>query len=386
MYGIEAAYCNAGIQAALFSAQNVLEARVEDLVEFTRGYGKGDTLGMDAIPEQVIHARLVKFNPRIRLITEELGKDWKDSDLPSPPVVCISDPTDRSAFLKDFLERLGLEARNRKFKDILSEEGMSQKWERECKGGPALISGATTAITGIREGNPFFNVTVNYITQHIFVACQAGVRMFKINSWRTSDLEQITLELILQQGEKITFTKEAPKEFDDSMRYYTFLGKSGYPENLEKAKIFLSGGDENLIYGEPGGPTRILYLSSLYEESPVGFILANGEKISEWIHWLPYVAASIQDGSPLRVFEIAFEEPLMRNGLLMATSPEYSIFSIDNTGTCRINIAKIRDFPNPSQYRATLVIAPENNEWIATRMEGHGYRRLTFRFPDESGM
>ena len=64
-----------------------------------------------------------------------------------------------------------------------------------------------------------------------------------------------------------------------------------------------------LHYAKPGGPSRILYLSNIQPKSHrLGFILANGEKISEWIHWLAFArfAKSHKDESlpALTVFEV----------------------------------------------------------------------------------
>jgi len=63
----------------------------------------------------------------------------------------------------------------------------------------------------------------------------------------------------------------------------------------------------------------------------------------------------------------------------MATSPDYSIFvpDMEKDGHL-IDLAKIRDYTNPSRYRSTLLITFRGNEWAISTMRRHGYRELKF--------
>jgi len=171
-------------------------------------------------------------------------------------------------------------------------------------------------------------------------------------------------------------------------RFVTFVGKPerGYPENLRDSNLLA----ENEIkthnyYEQTGGPTRILYLTELQPViTPVGFIVSNGEKIGEWMHWLPFVRFSNQPGDQgekaLRVFEISQDKTLMRDGYLLAPSSVYSIFqeiaSVHHQVT--IDIDRLQKLPNPSKYRATLLITPSTNRWAVQRVEQHGYREIAF--------
>lgn len=140
--------------------------------------------------------------------------------------------------------------------------------------------------------------------------------------------------------------------------------------------------NEFLHYGKPGGPSRALYLSSLQpSESPVGFILANGEKIGEWIHWLSFVQFSrsqSDDSQPaLILYEIFQDRPWTKEGVLMSTPPNYSIFREYN-GKLFIDTSWLLRMPNPSQLRSTLIVASCDNRWAVRSSSQSGYRPIMF--------
>jgi len=131
------------------------------------------------------------------------------------------------------------------------------------------------------------------------------------------------------------------------------------------------------------GPLRILYLSVCsIPDQAVGFIVANGEKIGEWIHWLPFVRfARRQDDSgskALRIFEVAQEQSLMRDGYLMMPSPAYSIFRDIGAGKVIIDVERLRHLDNPSKYRATFLVTPSTNRYAIGQAQQYGYRELEF--------
>jgi len=51
MVGINEAYCNTVIGALLLANYSLLESTIIDALQPTSAWGKGDTLGLDAIPE-----------------------------------------------------------------------------------------------------------------------------------------------------------------------------------------------------------------------------------------------------------------------------------------------------------------------------------------------
>jgi hypothetical protein len=171
-----------------------------------------------------------------------------------------------------------------------------------------------------------------------------------------------------------------------SRHFVTFVGKPerGYPQNLAMTKLAREDDlRKHLQYDQPGGPTRILYLSSRQaRQDAIGFILANGEKIGEWIHWLTFIRfASREDdqgAKALRLFEITQEESTLRDSYLMTPTEPYSAFRETAEGAVVINVDRLGEFDNPSKYRATLLIASATNSWAIGRAQQYGYRELVF--------
>ena len=166
--------------------------------------------------------------------------------------------------------------------------------------------------------------------------------------------------------------------------FVTFLGKEGYAENFKESRIIPPGETkQHLLYDLPGGPSRVLYLSNIVPQTtPVGFILSNGEKIGEWIHWLPFVRFGRLKGFPnrrvLQLYEVHHDRPWTKESILMATPPPYSIFKLARPEGREmiVDVSKFKDFENPSRIRSTLLLAPITNTWVLPLMELHGYREI----------
>jgi len=385
MQGVEVSHLNAAITAVLKAYYDFIHSTVEDALRKIGAYGKKDTLGMDAGPEITICEELGRYDNGAVVITEEIGSKGNrvgDFFRPNDPqtfrTVFISDPTDRSNQLKDFLGKF---PKGMRIADIFSDMENTAKWEKE-NGSPASISGANSAISCIRRGVPIFAVIVNYITREIVVSCAAGNRILKLTEERQ---ENIDLNYVRINGELLVFPG-IDGQRNCMRRFVTFLGdtgKTGYLENFI-ASGFMTEEQmkEFLHYDKPGGPSRALYLSSLQPRSdPVGFVLANGEKIGEWIHWLSFVqyARSVNDDSQpaLTLFEVTQERPGTKDGVLMSTPPNYSIFRqygeklyVDTNWLLRMH--------NPSQYRSTLILAPYDNRWTMRSSSQSGYRPIRF--------
>lgn len=385
MQGVEIAHLNAALAAGLQAFYDFRHSTVEDALRPICRYGKKDTLGMDAGPEITICGALGRYDEGAVVVTEEAGSKGKTLNnpfLPNDPqsfrTVFISDPTDRSNQLKAFLMEF---PKDRLIGDILGNGEALKMWEEKYSG-PAAISGASSAISCVRRGVPIFAVIINYITRQLFVACAAGNRMVELPDKRP---DVIDLAHVQANGKLIGFPGMS-SEVKSMRRFVTFLGdtgKTGYKENFadsglmsdEDAKTFLH-------YGLPGGPSRILYLSSLQpSDMPVGFILANGEKIGEWIHWLSFVqfAKNHNDESQpaLHMYEIFQERPWTKEGVLMSTPPNYSVFREYN-GRMYIDTNWLLRMPNPSQLRSTLIVGPHDNRWAMRASSQSGYRRIRF--------
>ena len=385
MQGVEISHMNAAISAALKAYYDFLHSTVEDALRPIAAYGKKDPLGMDAGPEITICEALGRYDAGAVVITEEIGSRGmrvSDTFRPNDPqtfrTVFISDPTDRSNQLKEFLAEFPKEKETR---DILGESSALKKWEEKF-GAPVSITGATSAISCIRRGVPIFAVIVNYITQELTVACAAGIRTLKLPGERPDLLD---LEYICANGKALDFPG-IDGNMKSMKRFVTFLGdkgKTGYLENFRDSGL-ISETDmtRHLHYDKPGGPSRVLYLSSIEpREMPIGFILANGEKIGEWIHWLSFIqfARSNADESQpaLTLYEVFQERPWTKEGVLMSTPPNYSVFR-EYASRMFIDTSWLLRMPNPSKLRSTLIVAPYDNRWAVRSSSQCGFRPIRF--------
>ena len=385
MQGVEKSHLNAATSAGLTAFYDLMHSTVEDALRKIAAYGKKDTLGMDAGPEIIICEELRRYDAGAVVITEEIGsrgmKLLSDTFRPNDPqtfrTVFISDPTDRSNQLKAFLAEFPKEM---KIGAIFKDPGTKDKWEAQF-GGPASITGATSAISCIRRGIPIFSVIINYITQEMIVSCAAGNRIVKLPDDRQCTID---FDYVRTHGKIITFpTVDGLRCMRRFVAFLGDAGKIGYRENfLDSGLMSEAELKDNIHYEKPGGPSRALYLSSLQpRQAPVGFVLANGEKIGEWIHWLSFVqyARSQQDDSQpaLILYEVFQDRPWTKEGVLMSTPPNYSVFR-EYEEKLYIDTSWLLRMPNPSKLRSTLIVAPFDNRWVLRFSSQAGYRPIRF--------
>ena len=385
MYNIEDVHCTTVIFAVLNANLHLMNETVEQALKSVL-YGKDDTLALDGLPESIIVDTIKRFDKDAILITEEVGatKETLFANQNVNPVLYLSDPTDRSSCLKGFLEK---KDPTLTIGEIVQKSEAITEWETDYSF-PAQITGSFSAITCIRYGVPICTALVNFITQELYIAYHDGTYVLKLPPYTELRPEIITLEYIKNNGKAFSFRSfNETGEGLQNMKYFvTYLGKSVYKENFRDSDLISENGlDKFLRYNNPGGPSRILYLSEIEPASaPLGFILANGEKIGEWIHWLPFIRYGMnddsKDGPGLFLYEINQERPWTKNGILMCTSPHYSIFSSNelDKDTMVLDVSKFRNFDNPSQIRSTILIAPSTNTWIKAIMEQHLYREIAF--------
>jgi len=390
MVGIEEAYCNTVIEALLLANYAVLESTITDALQVTSVWGKGDTLGLDAIPEITVLECLKSFDQYAILLTEEVGEDANPlaetgtDNHRGARTFFICEPTDRSAQLKDYLQRFKSdETPALKIADVLKRPEARQEWESSY-GRPCSITGAFSAITCVRRGLPICTALLNYITQELFVACSAGIYRMNlpphhdIASWQRIDFRRVQAN-----GTAIHFRQIGPEH---AKRFVTFLSKQIYRQNLLDSKLIRESDlVTDLHYDKPGGPSRVLYLSELQpEECPIGFIVANGERIGEWIHWLAFCRFAISPNdlrkTALRIYEVSVDRPWTKDGILMSPSPPYSIFKVLD-GVYRmviIDVDRLGTFPNPSRYRGMLLVTISSNQWAIQLVRQYGHRAIDF--------
>lgn len=390
MQGIEMTYCDVCINALVGAWRALMEASATEALQKTP-YGKGDTLGLDAITEITIAGRLHEFDKHAILITEELDdqahRRWPtDSDPVKQPLMFFSDPTDRSIQLKQFFELISDGYPTEKIGNRMAavNSGAEKLWEDTFEG-PASITGSTTSITCARKGEIIFSVILNLITRELVAVSNIGVYIYKVKPFDDLSNEKIGLSVVINKGKQLVFpgAKDLHYTADECRRFVTFLGKEGYKENFDDSKIFVEDANKFLHHMKPPGPPRVLYLSGLQTRKlgAVGFILANGEKIGEWIHWLAFVkyAKNKNENRALRAFEVVLARPWTKEEMLMSTSVPYSIFCIGKDASY-LDISRLRHFERPSQFRCMLVVTRWDNERLIHILQQHQYREVTNSF------
>lgn len=415
MKGIDLIHCDVTVKIVLEAYFELMNSGVVELLDDSK-YGKNDAAGIDAIPEIVIRDGIMDFNPSSILITEEtdIATSLKLSENPSPknqPLIFVSDPTDRSKYLKRFIRELLLikyglndieknedsetketvdQQKKLRVGEILGDIGSDNisilKLIRESKnaiavweelgGAPASITGAVSSLTCVSEGKVVCSVLVNVITRQIFVACETGVYYCDIEM--VNDRPITSFDDIVNIGNRLYFPTPDFEEIDSRKQFVTFLGKAGYQENFDTSMIFMGNSSERYVHHkEPGGPSRVLYLSELQKEKPIGFIMANGEKITEWIHWLSFIkfARNQQNSRVLSIFEVSSEKVYTKNGILMSTHPEYSIFK-SLQDILYMDFSILKGFKQPSHYRSMIAVSLISNKWFLNTMERNNNRSL----------
>lgn len=382
MQGVEKSHLNAVISALLKAFDDLNHSRVDEGMRKILAYGKGDTMGMDAGPEITICDELKRYDSGAVVITEEIGSrgySWNDLSRSNDPVtfrtVYICDPTDRSNQLKAFLSKFPDEM---KIGKIFESQENQVKWEAEF-GSPASITGATSAITCVRLGMPIFTVIVNYVTHDMVISCAAGNIILKLPKEKLGDVD---LNYVQRKGHTLYFPS---LDAGTPKRFVTFLGdvgKEGYLQNFNDSGLMNQDDVKLFLHdSKPGGPSRILYLSTLQPKS-FGFILSNGEKIGEWIHWLTFMrfAKNQHDQSQpaITVNEVSQGRPWTKDGVLMSTPPNYSVFR-EYSGRMFIDTNWLLRMPNPSRLRSTIIVSPYDNRWVLRASSQSGYRPIFFK-------
>ncbi len=399
------------VYAIVQSYLHFMQSGAREVLGKTKSYNrKSDTMGFDAIPEIVYIKMIKKFDDRAIFVTEETDeqtiKNLPDGHDPYiQPIVIVSDPMDRSKYLNELLVtllekyfqknqipyKLGPDGKTIEFNNgvtvekLWAEYDLQKEWIQLRGEKPASITGPTTSLTCVFRGKAIASIILNLITKEVVLSCEKGVYIFNIN--KIVNLEKIFLNEICRKSRLLTFpypnrTKKRNKA--GYKRFVTFLGKEGYLEHLLSCKIFGEDDIEEFLHQRvPGGPSRVLFLSDLQPASkPIGFILANGEKITEWIHWLPIIKYGKDKGGEhaLKAFEVYSERMGQKNGIPMSVTPSLSIFSGSPEFGPFTDINRIKQYQNPSHYRSMIAVSHRRNDWFEVTMQLRTYREINCFF------
>ena len=345
----------------LLEVQAAIEAApAERLVQSAPQY-KADSLCLDTIPEAVLHAKLIdEYDGQIVLVSEERGA-YNCDHLAGGRVVVFADPTDRSEPLAEFLrDRIAAatDSPSVTFGEILARADARDTWERRANC-PAALSGACCSLAVVKDQAVAFSMLLNYITRQIVVACDRGVRIADTAALRT-DVDGCGFD---EAAAPVTFTAVAA-----GRTCVTYLDAESYRDHAGQTGLL--DGALASVADNPGGPARVLYLSDLNPAAPA-MVMANGEKIGEWIGWLAVVRAS----GRLTAYAVSPDAVAAREGILVAPSPPYSVLEL-REGQLRVNIEKLKWLPNPSRYREMIVVTHRDNTALQAEIESHNGRKL----------
>jgi hypothetical protein len=382
-HGIEKSYTDAMIRALRTAQRALFDTLVRDAINKSHVLHKGDTLGLDQRPENAITSALQKFDPHCITITEERGavNPFAVDDLTAVQGARTffgCDPFDRSNQACEFFSHYGKP--DEKIIDVVRNPPTKALWE-EKYGGPVSITSSTSAISCVRRGLPIAAAILNHLAEEMVLACAAGIYHVVL----PRDLAHpVTLDYVQEHGQRLQFLQP---EYHAGQKIVAFIGKPerGYPDNFKNCRIVADTElGKHLHYQLPGGPSRVLYLSNLQAaEEPIGVVVANGEKIGEWIHWLAFTRFAHREDDhsapALRLFEVSQNQSLMIDGYLMMPSPDYSIF-VNYRDRRRVIISseKLQNLVNPSKYRSTHILIPASNKWALNQVEQYGYREIIF--------
>jgi len=347
--------------------KTIKETPLETLIEKPKSCKKEDALYLDVIPENMLKRLLIKkYDNNVVLITEESG-EFNFELINKAEIVIFADPTDRSKFLKEFIEQYIKKNKNfskKTFYELINEEkeDIKNQWEALVDE-PAQTSGACCSFTVIKRCRILFNIILNYITGDIIIACEDAIAYKNVNEIKEDDRSWTDF----RTWTDIKFL--ANKDSNENKFFVTYLGKQ-YRKFYEDANVIPSVYQP--LYSEPGGPMRILYLSNLADKK-VDFILSNGEKIGEWLGWLAFCKYS----KDLIAYSIYPDTKTFyaRDDLLMTPSPPYSILEGENENFS-LNLEKLKYISNPSRYREMIIVLHKNNDSAASFIEAQKSRPI----------
>lgn len=321
-----------------------------------------DTVGFDVLAEKIIcygdgavgHYPLFRmiFNKSGIVITEEQGKVG-GSDIQHDTPVIISDPTDRSSYLEELLEKAS---------DPNEKMGTIFDIERERIGEDhARVEAPNASVTFLKDNDIIYSIILNLLTAETFVAFERGV--FSDNISNIHSLDDLT--------NRVRFhTKES-----DNLLCYCKGEK--YDNNYMGARLRFFPKVEKIT--SPGGPNRFTYLlRDLSEDIPtIGLIAHNGEKIQES---LPNIAVAYFSND-LAAFKLFCDRDYAehRAGKYLTPNLQNSIYMDGTILTRGIEMEFLNNYEYPSEFRDTTIIVPIANDRAMTTMDGMVYRETAIR-------
>jgi transcriptional regulator with XRE-family HTH domain len=380
MSGLDVEYLRAAMRALVRARENLLGTRLD--MALRPAAGKEDTIWFDRLVEETIIQELDRFDKDSAIFTEERVCEESRRKLAGKLCYFI-DPFDRSRHFARELSGKKRVGEARLIQDVTAAEDFGMRG----------VCAPTGSITMVREGRVVFNAMMDYATGEFYVACAAMLQ-------HGPSTDCGTPEALLAYGNEIPF--DGPSDNEHCVCYMgpdsdmTEEGDAASPKARVYKEAFAALGlGEHQIplrgQREPGGPARLLYLSSLNDDpNPPSFVLSNGEKIGEWLGWLAYAIY----GVGFVAFELSASNNAFRDGFLLAPPENYSIFRLPRGGEYRrrgdpdweapisIDFARLAMFNNPSFYRGAIAITRSRAK-VGVQLSGQPNARKLHPNPPE---
>jgi len=386
MLGVDVATINASLEAMVVSWRELLGTEIP--LALGEAAGKRDSRRFDVMVEDTIREYLEGFDDHARIIAEERGRGHAPRVAGQPECPWAKDPAclhvRRGGYgdLMFFADPVdGSSALEKRLAEAL-EPGSGSQPRTPHTVGDVLAEGSPKlwafypmiSVTGVRAGRPTFSAMLDIGTRRLYLACEDFCKSVGLSP----DDDYIPTKQSIESG-------GADVRFDPECRgtgYFTFhTDKDDAPYRSHLREILqvdfrsLLAGDPNVLNpgggdeGAMAGPGRILHLTEegrrfarLRGDKPLGFILSNGEKITEFLPWLAWA----QFSKELVAYELSVQRPMTGDdGVLMAPPIDYySVFEEedkDGNTTVRVNEDKLAPLVRAERYRATVIVVPESN-------------------------
>ena len=288
--------------------------------------------------------RLSSFNERCSIFTEEANEIGR-RDFANRTSYFI-DPFDRSVRFASLLE----DARTRGFRNV-------GEVIRDPNNPMTGLNAPFGSVTCVRDEQIAFNVMMDYCSGETYVACKAMLKHGNIDVCPDP-------EALAAQGEDILFESQEGRSFTCFVGQPATKKREQYEQHLSNL-AFQPGRLPPEELQDPGGPARVLHLTDETILGPkVVCILSNGEKICEWFGWLAYVAHC----NELAAYELYAGTISVRDEILLAPPPSYSMFQITEKRECKLKLERILVLDYPVQYRSAIVVAHIGSADVITDM------------------
>jgi hypothetical protein len=311
------------IDQILTVAQGILPLFMEQTIDSllssqVNTSGKPDTKGMDLIPEMYYLGRIQETESGKEdyiILAEEqglLGTAGKARGY-------FLDPCDMSSslevYLREFLDDGHSETD--KYSDFLTWMG------EKSKSSPKTIFESPISSITYADRDRIYNVMVNLLNGDIYCAY--------FDEGKKGTEQKGMFKMLGGKGERIPITAKVNKGGKIAAN---IVGESNYNYNLPKEL------EQSLFIQGVPGPHRILYLTELYAETLIGAVASDGERLTEWIGWLAWMAAGLGEKYDLSVWN----RNDVRHSSNSPMAPPYETSILPADGSYLPDITKLREW------------------------------------------